>query len=131
MAKQSKIRSKYKVGHRAHKRDSLPAKPTDIGRDTRKAAKREARADYIAGLEWDAKAKLDAEHDEALMLDEALQVIVETATPEVQERGLPIPILEAIAVACTDGVGVDGVSYGPAAKEEALADAREGIEGGF
>jgi len=43
MAKQSKVRSVYKRGHRAHKRDSRPAEPVGVGRDARHAERRVKR----------------------------------------------------------------------------------------
>ena len=52
MAKQSKVRSVYKRGHHAHKRDSRPAEPVGVGRDARHAARRAKKklASQAAGV---------------------------------------------------------------------------------
>lgn len=62
----ARSRQRCQKRRRAHKRDSTPAQPIGGGRDARKAAKRKARAELIAGLIEDTIAM---RHEEALAED--------------------------------------------------------------
>lgn len=67
MAKQqARVNRKLKERHRAHKKDSLPAKPIGEGRDARKRAARKPMNDAL----YDRyKSYMDDVHEVALAID--------------------------------------------------------------
>lgn len=71
----ARSRQRCQTRRRAHKRDSLLAKPMGEGRDARKAEKRALRAKHIAALVKDAEERLDALQEEALAEDDARTLV--------------------------------------------------------